>query len=642
MLANALRWTSGKDSPTVGVENDNLGAWLREKGFATTLVKAADIDAGLTGVDVLVWADANLSEDRSRKLREWISAGHGLVCAQTGWGWQQIAGGRPMHENGLNHVLAPAGLSFTDGFAQTNGPRGKGFASEPPPPLAHGGRAIRALRAHASGAAALTAQDDLRLASASAVDAARALPRQDVLLRPLIETMLRESAGKLTPSEKSPLGEKHPLERFLLAFQLAELETLKPEEVRAHPSAASFPGVVPADATRIGKSVEIDTTVLGWHSLGLYAPPGEVLTVTIPESAAREGLSVRIGCHTDGLWHHRRWQRAPEISRAWRLSAGATRVASAFGGLVYIEVPKRAKDAAIQVQIAGAVESPLYVRGTTTAEDWKRIRDLPGPWAEFATRKVIITVPSSAIRTLDNPEPLMEFWDKVLDAAADLATIPRERDRPERYVPDVQISAGYMHSGYPIMTHLDAVDDLVGLSRLQKGAWGLYHELGHNHQSGDWTFDGTGEVTVNLFTMYILEKLCGVAPGGGHDAFKSRERTMGVYFARGAEFEQWKRDPFLALFMYCQLQEAFGWETFKRVFAEYRDLPQNERPRDEFAKRDQWMVRFSRACGKNLGPFFEAWGIPVTSAARRSIADLPEWMPEGFPPAPRAKVDAGE
>ena len=33
---------------------------------------------------------------------------------------------------------------------------------------------------------------------------------------------------------------------------------------------------------------------------------------------------------------------------------------------------------------------------------------------------------------------------------ADLASIPHERKYQERYVADVQISAGYMHSGYPI------------------------------------------------------------------------------------------------------------------------------------------------------------------------------------------------
>ena len=49
----------------------------------------------------------------------------------------------------------------------------------------------------------------------------------------------------------------------------------------------------------------------------------------------------------------------------------------------------------------------------------------------------------------------MALWDKILDAYADFAGIPHHRLRPERYCTDRQISVGYMHNGYPIMTGLD-------------------------------------------------------------------------------------------------------------------------------------------------------------------------------------------
>ncbi len=39
---------------------------------------------------------------------------------------------------------------------------------------------------------------------------------------------------------------------------------------------------------------------------------------------------------------------------------------------------------------------------------------------------------------------------------------------------------------------------------------------------------------------------------------------------------------------------------------------------------------FSRQTGKNLGPFFEAWRVPVTAEAKAKIADLPTWMPAGM------------
>ena len=107
---------------------------------------------------------------------------------------------------------------------------------------------------------------------------------------------------------------------------------------------------------------------------------------------------------------------------------------------------------------------------------------------------------------------------------------------------------------------------------------------------------------------------------------------MSRYDFDNPDFEQWKREPFLALVMYEQLQQAFGWDAFRQVFATYRSLPEAERTKSDDEKRNQWMVRFSRQVGRNLGPFFEAWGVPTSQEARDSIADLPVWLPPDFPP----------
>ena len=131
------------------------------------------------------------------------------------------------------------------------------------------------------------------------------------------------------------------------------------------------------------------------------------------------------------------------------------------------------------------------------------------PWAELETENVILTVPSDLIRGMDFPDKLMTHWTQVLNADADLSTIPHERKYPERIVFDVQISAGFMHSGYPIMCPVKSTaPEAVNIDYLfTKGGWGFYHELGHNHQQAAWTFDGTVEVTCNLYSLYVLETL---------------------------------------------------------------------------------------------------------------------------------------
>jgi hypothetical protein len=43
--------------------------------------------------------------------------------------------------------------------------------------------------------------------------------------------------------------------------------------------------------------------------------------------------------------------------------------------------------------------------------------------------------------------------------------------------------------------------------------------------------------------------------------------------------------------------------------------------------RDQWMIRLSRAVGRNLAPFFDLWGVPISQQARDAVQHLPVWLP---------------
>ena len=54
-------------------------------------------------------------------------------------------------------------------------------------------------------------------------------------------------------------------------------------------------------------------------------------------------------------------------------------------------------------------------------------------------------------------------------------------------------------------------------------------------------------------------------------------------------------------------------------------LEGDDRPKDQQEKNDQWMIRFSKAVDRNLGPFFRAWNIPVTERALAEVGVLPEW-----------------
>jgi hypothetical protein len=631
LLANATRWASGgKARPVVGlIDGHGLRAWYERQGATVGPVSA---DQDFRGIDVLVLTPYRLTPRQGQRLRDFVRSGGGLLAAATGWGWQQ-GSRRPMADFHGNQLLAGSGLAWTDGFAGKTGP--DGFVVGEVSPCVNAATALDLLKTGREASA-----KDLHCALASLRLALQALPPDQAGFRADLRKLLadRGQAG-LVPTRRDPVRVADAPRRFAVGAGVVLAQESPAGEVAASPAAAEFPGAVPDDAPRVESRVTIDTAVPGWHSLGLYAAPGETITVTVPRGATSRNLAVQIGSHTDQLWGLDSWERAPQIVRRFPISKTSTAAANAFGGLVYIDVPDGTAPGTLPVTVKNAVEAPLYRLGLTTREEWRGAqRDRPGPWAELQGKTVIFTVPSSAVRTLDDPEGVLTLWDELVEAQDEFVSHP-PRTRPERIVADVQISAGYMHSGYPIMI---PTDDSVPLeldeARLRKeGTWGHLHELGHNHQRGDWTFEGTGEVSNNLIVLYDFDEVLGLPFDSGHASIRdraARDRRIREFMARGAPFDEWKADPFLALMMDIQLYEAFGPGPFKAVFAEYARLPDAERPKTDDEKRDQWLVRLSKATGKDLGPFFRAWGVPTSEAARASVASLPPWMPEGFE-APR-------
>ena len=653
MMRNALRWAAGgRADPRIGVAGslaeNQLRGWLAEAGHDAD--ETALTPESLGRVDVVAVGLWNQTAAEIEALAEFVQAGGGLVTASTGWGWAQLHPDQDLvTDYPGNRLLAPVGILWAFDWLVPTSSRGY-LVDGPPSELTHAGRALDAVEASAAG---LT-PSEIEQALDTLVRTLRHLPANDTLLAPRLQALVEDNDR--WPSAEEPVGTTDVVPRLAATLFVGMQKRTPPESVRAHPAAADFPGLVPADAPRFTRTLTLDTTeprgtftglyswphVPRWHSTGLYAAPGELVTVTVPSRVARAGgFQVCVGAHSGDISAREEWTRMPVISRRFPVSAATTRIANAFGGLIYVEVPVDADLGKIPVTIEGAVAAPLFVLGETDLATWRdEIRHAPAPWAEIAGRNMIVTTDAREVRGLDDPAAVARTWDRILDLNADLAAWPSSaRLRPERFVVDRQISVGWMHAGYPITAPLYHQAKMVNVRHLRSPVgweemdsnWGMFHEVGHNHQSSDWTFEGTVEVTVNLFTLYVFEFLCGTPATSAYHEWAGDHTRAKIerYDFKNPDFELWKREPGLALFMYVQLQEAFGWDAFKQVFATYRALPDAERPNSDDEKRDQWLVRFSRQVGRNLGPFFEAWGVPTSRRARASVADLPVWMPAG-------------
>lgn len=618
---NSIIWL-GQGKPTVAVYKDSAVAQALGTLEGVSVREIPSLER-LDDFNVLAVYPDNLELDEVERVRAFITSGGGLLASGIGWGWQQVTRGKSLAtENHFNRLLEPAGLLINSDTAERTSPQG--YQTRFPIPLSVNG--TEAMRLAASGT--LADVDALRQVSHTLCAIKSVLPPHETEFSRGLAALTATPSAAMLPAREKPLGFTNIAARLSLIAHQTEWRTNLLQNARAHPAAVTYPGLPPVDAQRETRTLFVKLDIPRWHSTGLFAGAGEPVTIELPPGAEKLGLRFRIGATTCDNTDHDTWRRAPKVDMEVPLNARKLTISSPFGGLLYVVVPEKPDSAerVIEVKLRNACPAPWFKPGRDSLEAWRSsIRHQPAPWAELESDKVILTIPSSEIRTLDDPATLLAFWDKIADQDAQLTGIPAKRRSAERFCADVQLCAGWMHAGYPIMIPDVTARDIVNLDRLKtKGDWGFFHELGHNHQNGDWTFNGTGEVTVNFFTLYNMEHACGIPPRQTRMGEENIQRAVRSWVEKGKSHDDWCRDPFLALETFVRIQQTYGWDAFERLFADYRTLKKADQPRSDAEKRDQWVVRLSRIADANIASIFDAWNIPVSEEARQACAKHPK------------------
>jgi len=511
-------WEARREFDPVGGYGRNSGGGNRPRvassgaaaplpGLRSAATRSADLERQ---VDVYCFAGQRAIPAPGRdNLRRFLLKGGGVITVATPWAF--AAAFPDFHQLPANEIAMLAGIEFLPaGTAQI---RGQVITQRP---------LVEQVTA-AARALSIPGQKNQPELLERFRGAVWLEPEEVPQLLPAIEALDR-SLGPVIPTISSPLvPATDPVRHALVEVRSVLNQTLPAESIPVLPAAEDFPGSVPKEAARVAKTLEIDGSWRGWlpgrnagawaagelRSTGLYAAPGEVVRIKAPQSMVGQGFELVIGSYQGGLESRAEWHRYPRTQRAFPIDAPETAAANGLGGLITIRVPRGAKMGALSVAIEGGVEAPWFQLGTTSAAEWRdRIRGLPGPWAELAGHRIILTVPSESIRALDDPDALMKTWDSLLEAAAVLASVDRSGYRAERLVFDRQTAAGSLHSEYPVAAHLGP-DLLVALDARKlkgEGSWGFFHEFGHNHQHDLWSLPGTGETTCNLWSVYLFEE----------------------------------------------------------------------------------------------------------------------------------------
>jgi hypothetical protein len=170
--------------------------------------------------------------------------------------------------------------------------------------------------------------------------------------------------------------------------------------------------------------------------------------------------------------------------------------------------------------------------------------------------------------------------------------------------------------------------DSVDLPKLAKeGNWGFFHELGHNHQRTAWTFDGQTEVTCNLFSLYVMEKLVGKPQGRGHPAMEKLDEMLAKRFAAEPN-----KGPFEQLATFVVLIRAHGWGPLRETLRSYATAATPKGATKE-QLQSVFVERYGKAAKADVCDYFERMGYHVEAATKASLKSFPAFRPSLPQPA---------
>ncbi|XP_068562982.1 TRPM8 channel-associated factor homolog [Cebidichthys violaceus] len=613
---NALHWLDEGRQGVVGVQPNISPNVLSKSGLKCEKTNFRK--------DLSVFVVKAYSDDHMEEIRHFVAEGGGLLIGGHAWYWAQSNPGKnEITDFSGNKILNAMGLSLL-GKTVSGGLHKAPVPSKAIKDSYHFRHLLHRFASHVSHGVELDKheEENLKRLGTDCVTylhmKAHDCPSYKQVVSTLTDIVMKAGMPQVCDSCPVKNGKDH-----LLLSVGAEVYKVCPDPDALLPYLIKDNPLMPVVYNHRIK-INVNTEGFEWISTGLFLSPGMKTYVAMPAEIVNKDWKIQIGCQTDQL-NTGELKRAPCVHERFPVTSEMMQVWNLWGGLIYLVAPPKTKVEGVEVIVQMAVPAPYYKSGVTTAAEWTLLRTSPSPWAELEFENIILTVPSDAIRSLDQPDKLAAHWDEIMRAIADLAAKPHKFPRKERFVADVQISHGWMHAGYPIMAQKASASNLVSFDRFRtKGLWGPIHELGHNQQRGCWEFPShTTECTCNLWSVYVHEEVLGINRAKAHPnmTLENRKSRAEVFVKGGRKLSSWSM--WVALETYMQLQEHFGWDAFKKVFAAYHKM--SNFPKDNDGKMNLYAVTFSQTVGRNLSAFFKAWGWPIETATEEKLSNLPPW-----------------
>merc|ERR1711909_210340 len=380
--------------------------------------------------------------------------------------------------------------------------------------------------------------------------------------------------------------------------------------------------VVTINGTVTKKIGKRSYTAAKFRQTGLYAAPGDIVTITIPPQLIGK-ISAHIG------------QDDKAAIKFETLNKAVNKIASPYGGLILVylsDIDATTKEGMFEVKIDNAVQAPFFTLGINTNEEWNQMKMYSPPFTVMRIPgQIRIYMQTKHLQTITDMVARLKDWKVTIDILDDLVGVPLNiQPGEERFHYDPTRGGGVRWDvcAGGGKSEADAAYWPKFVDYKNKHPTVVFHELGHGYCYSDlpdmgaqWTAELVREYIERkrnyevgaknfefpftiLHQMVSFSKLskgkaCGVAK------FPAGDDQSKTSFPYNDYFTCWT-------FLYRLPLWEFGWDVLRLVFT-----LDTESTTSYSSKTDRMADLYCQATKSNLVPLFEFYNIKIS----KSVAD---------------------
>lgn len=412
----------------------------------------------------------------------------------------------------------------------------------------------------------------------------------------------------LSNKEKFTSFEKYMLLREVFYYNKYAMEDAEAGTLMKHPAADGQYGVLEVEDNAVKKRILTDPNYRSPMTTGLYLAPGEVAEVVV--EGLKEGESVTLYTHHqqtvgyavgdvnayfkkydeliiaesqksnpnyEGLeielngQYDRQINEIPAMGATFVLTENKTyHIGCPFGGPLYVQPTS----SPVQLTITGAVETPHFILGVTTVEDFEtNLRQAPGLIATLDCENGQLIGPSQYMRNADDIEKLAYFWHSAFAVNASFNGRAYNYDITLSFDTHVPAGSAVALSATRAAHPSGWFGTCMNYQALTtSGLWGVFHELGHVHANAYGSIWGMkeskeGEVRNNTLIVIIYtmlgnmdSRVIGVEHGEFTHPYTTVQRSLNLSSNSISDYSDC--DYFDMLSVYSNLIHYFSPESF--------------------------------------------------------------------------------